>query len=61
MQVVLTATSSRLFCVLGDFYMSTDTWLQNILLVFWFLPLHWQNIFLWNHTYNVFRGAKQLL
>jgi len=34
MQVVLTATLSHLYCVLGDFYMSTDTLLQNVLLVF---------------------------
>jgi len=34
MQVVLTATLSCLYYVLGDFYMSTDTLLQNVLLVF---------------------------
>jgi len=42
MQVVLNATISRLYCVLGDFHMSTDTLLQNFLLVFLFLLLfHW--------------------
>jgi len=34
MQVVLSATLSRLYCVLGDFLMSTDTLVQNVLLVF---------------------------
>jgi len=40
--VVLSATLSCLYCVLGDFHMSTDTLVQNVLLVFLFLPLlHW--------------------
>jgi len=34
MQVVLSATLSRLYCVLGDFYTSNDTLVQNFLLVF---------------------------
>jgi len=30
--------------------MSTDTLVQNVLLVLWFLPLfHWHQISLWNH------------
>jgi len=42
MQVVLSATLSHLHWVLGKFHMSTDTVVQNVLLVFWFLPLfHW--------------------
>jgi len=42
MQVILSATLSRLYRVLGDFHMSTDFLAQNFLLVFWFLPLfHW--------------------
>jgi len=39
MQVVLSATLSRLCRVVGDFHMSTDTLVQNVLLVFLFLPL----------------------
>jgi len=33
MQVVLSAISSRLYRMLGDFHMSTDTLVQNFLLV----------------------------
>jgi len=44
-QLFLSATLSRLYCVLGDFHMSTDTLVQNVLLVFWFLPF-----FPWHHT-----------
>jgi len=33
-QVVFSATLSHLFVVLGDFRMSTDTLVQNVLLVF---------------------------
>jgi len=62
MQVVLSATSSRLYCVQGDFQMSTDTLVQNILLGFWFLSLlHQQYTFLWNSTYGVVKDAKQSL
>jgi len=32
--VVLAATLARLYRVLGDFHMSTDTLMQNVLLVF---------------------------
>jgi len=39
MQAVLSATLSRLYCVFGDFHVSTDTLMQNFLLVFWFLLL----------------------
>jgi len=42
MQVVLSATLSRLNCMLGDLHMSTVTLVQNVLLVFYFLLLfHW--------------------
>jgi len=34
MQVLLIVTLSRLYCVLGDFHMSTDTLVQNVLLAF---------------------------
>jgi len=34
MQVVLSATLSRLYHVLGDFHMSTENLVQNILVVF---------------------------
>jgi len=52
--VVLSATLSRLYRVLGDFLVSTDTLVQNVLLVFWFLPsFHWHYACLWNHTYGV--------
>jgi len=57
MQVVLIATLSCLYYVLGDFYMSTNTLLQNVLLVFWFAPLILAKH--WNHTYGVFRSARQ--
>jgi len=30
---------SRLYCMLEDFHMSTDTLVENVLLVFRFLPL----------------------
>jgi len=31
-----------IYCLLGDFHESTDTLVQNLFLVFWFLPLfHW--------------------
>jgi len=39
MQVVLSATLLHLYGVLGDFHLSTDSLVQNLLLVFWFLPL----------------------
>jgi len=58
LQVILSL--SRLYCVLGDFRMSTDTLVQSFLLVFRFLPLfrcHWTC--LWNHIYRVVKGAKQ--
>jgi len=42
MQVVLIAALSRLYRMLGEFHVSTDTLVQNVLLVFWCLPLiHW--------------------
>jgi len=42
MQVILSATLSRLYRVLGDFHMSSDFLGQTFYLVFWFLPLfHW--------------------
>jgi len=42
MQVVLSATSSHLYRGVGDIHVSTDTLVQNFLLVFLFLPLfHW--------------------
>jgi len=34
MQVILTATASNLYCVLGDFHMPTDTSVQDFVLVF---------------------------
>jgi len=34
MQLVLSATLSRLYCVLRYFHMFTDTLVQNVLLVF---------------------------
>jgi len=34
MQVILSATLSRMYCVLGDFLTSTDIFAQNVLLVF---------------------------
>jgi len=34
MQVVLSVTLSRLYCVLGDFHVSTNTLMKNFLLVF---------------------------
>jgi len=38
MEMILTATLSRLYCVLGDCHTSTVTLVR----VFWFLPLfHW--------------------
>jgi len=42
MQVVLSTTLSCLYRVLGDFYVSTDNLVQNLLPVFWSLPsFHW--------------------
>jgi len=42
MQVVFSATLPCLYHVLGDFHWSTETLVQNLLLVFWLLPLfHW--------------------
>jgi len=39
----LSATLSHLYCVLGDFHISTDNLVQNVSLVFWFLHLfYWQ-------------------
>jgi len=62
MQVVLSATLSRLNCMLGDLHMSTVTLVQNVLLVFYFLLLfHWHQTCVWNHTYGVVKGAKQSL
>jgi len=34
MQVVLGVTLSRLYCVLGDFHVSTNTLVKKLLLVF---------------------------
>jgi len=34
MQVILSATLSRLYCVLRDFHMSTENLVQNYSLVF---------------------------
>ena len=57
--------SNTLFAVssvLGDFHMSTNTSVQNILQVFWFLPFfHWIWTCLWNQTFRVGKGAKQSL
>jgi len=39
MQVVLRVMFSRLYLVLGDFHISSDTLVQYVLLVFWFLLL----------------------
>ena len=62
MQVVRSATLSRLYRMLGDFHMSPYTLVQKILKVFRFLPLfHWHEICLRNHTSGVVKGAKQLL
>jgi len=33
MQVFLSASLSRLYCVLGDFHMSTDALVQDVLIV----------------------------
>jgi len=38
-QVVLSATLSRLYCVLGDFHVSIDTLVQNFSRAFWFVSL----------------------
>jgi len=38
MQVILRTTLSRLYCVLGDFHMYTDTLVRNFLLVSDFYP-----------------------
>jgi len=60
--VELSATLSRLYCVLGDDHTSTNTLVQNFLLLFLFLRLfHWHWTCLWNHTYGVVTGAKQSL
>jgi len=56
MQVVLSATLSRLYRVLGDFHTSTDTAVQNFLLVLFSTFRH-----LWNRTYGVVKGFKQSL
>jgi len=39
MKVVRSVTLSRLYCMLGDFHMFTDTLVKNVLLIFLFPPL----------------------
>jgi len=40
--MVLSVSLSHKYRVLGDFHVFTDTLVQNLSFVFWFLPLiHW--------------------
>jgi len=59
MQVVLSATSSRPYRVLGDFFMSTDTLVLNSFMVSTLVPLA-SNLPM-KHTYGVVKGAEHSL